>query len=65
MIQKILHTPEGVRDIYNEECEKKLTLENMMRKVFNSYGYRNIETPKFEFFDVFSREVGTIPYREL
>lgn len=65
MIQKILHTPEGVRDIYNEECEKKLTLENMMRKVFNSYGYRNIETPTFEFFDVFSREVGTIPSREL
>ena len=22
MDQKLLHTPEGVRDIYNEECEK-------------------------------------------
>ena len=65
MIQKILHTPEGVRDIYNEECEKKLILENNLRKVLNSYGYRDIETPTFEFFDVFSREVGTISSREL
>lgn len=65
MIQKILHTPEGVRDIYNEECEKKLVLENHLRQVLNAYGYRDIETPAFEFFDVFSREVGTIPSREL
>lgn len=65
MIQKILHTPEGVRDIYNEECEKKLVLEKDLRQVLNSYGYRDIETPTFEFFDVFSREVGTIPSREL
>ena len=65
MIQKILHTPEGVRDIYNDECEKKLILENNLRQVLNSYGYRDIETPTFEFFDVFSREVGTIPSREL
>ena len=65
MIQKILHTPEGVRDIYNEECERKLALEGGLRQVLNSYGYRDIETPTFEFFDVFSREVGTIPSREL
>ncbi|MDO5345583.1 MAG: ATP phosphoribosyltransferase regulatory subunit [Lachnospiraceae bacterium] len=65
MIQKILHTPEGVRDIYNEECERKLALEEHLRQVLNSYGYRDIETPTFEFFDVYSREVGTIPSREL
>lgn len=65
MIRKILHTPEGVRDIYNEECERKLALEGKLRQVLNSYGYRDIETPSFEFFDVYSREVGTIPSREL
>ena len=27
MKKKILHTPEGVRDIYNDEYEKKLILE--------------------------------------
>ena len=28
MKRQLLHTPEGVRDRYKEECEKKLTLQN-------------------------------------
>lgn len=64
-MQKILHTPEGVRDIYNRECEQKLALQNNLHSVIKSYGYRDIETPTFEFFDVFSKEVGTITSREL
>lgn len=64
-MQKILHTPEGVRDIYNMECEQKLLLQERLHSVIKSYGYRDIETPTFEFFDVFSKEVGTIPSREL
>ncbi len=64
-MQKILHTPEGVRDIYNEECEQKLALQERLHDRIRSYGYRDIETPTFEFFDVFSREVGTTPSREL
>ena len=28
MKKQLLHTPEGVRDIYNEECEKKLLLQS-------------------------------------
>ena len=31
----------------------------------HSYGYQDIETPTFEFFDVFSREVGTTPSKDL
>lgn len=64
-MQKILHTPEGVRDIYSRECEEKLALQNHLHTIIKSYGYRDIETPTFEFFDVFSKEVGTIPSREL
>ncbi|MCC8067171.1 MAG: ATP phosphoribosyltransferase regulatory subunit [Clostridiales bacterium] len=64
-MQKILHTPEGVRDIYSKECEQKLALQDRLHTVIRSYGYRDIETPTFEFFDVFSREIGTIPSREL
>ena len=64
-MQKILHTPEGVRDIYSRECEQKLSLQNRLHAVIKSYGYRDIETPTFEFFDVFSKEIGTIPSREL
>lgn len=65
MDQKLLHTPEGVRDIYNEECERKLTLQEQLHSVMRLYGYRDIETPTFEFFDVFSQEVGTTPSKDL
>ncbi len=65
MNQKILHTPEGVRDIYGEECEHKQKLEQKLHRVLTSYGYRDIETPTIEFFDVFGNEVGTIPSKDL
>ena len=64
-MQKLVHTPEGVRDIYGEEYAKKLVVEEKIHGVFHSYGYRDIQTPTFEFFDVFSREIGTKPSREL
>jgi len=61
MKKKLLHTPEGVRDIYNEECEKKLYLENVIHDTFKSYGYADIQTPTFEFFDIYSKESGSVP----
>ena len=64
-VERLLHTPEGVRDIYNEECERKLEIQGRMHQVLKSYGYRDIETPTFEFFDVFSKDVGTTPSKEL
>lgn len=64
-MKQLLHTPEGVRDIYNEECAKKLALTNRLHKVLHLYGYHDIQTPMFEFFDVFRKEIGTIPSKEL
>lgn len=64
-MQKIFHTPEGVRDVYREECGQKLFVQRKIRQIFHSYGYCDIETPTFEFFEVFSREVGTTPSKEL
>ncbi len=65
MEQRLLHTPEGVRDIYKEECERKLSLQGNLHGIMKSYGYRDIETPTFEFFDVFGKEVGTTPSKDL
>ena len=65
MNQKILHTPEGVRDIYGEECAKKKIREKRLHGVLASYGYQDIETPTFEFFAVFGSDVGTIPSKDL
>lgn len=65
MSKKLLHTPEGVRDIYGREYEKKLSVESKIHNVIKNYGYEDIQTPTFEFFDVFSKEIGTTPSKEL
>jgi ATP phosphoribosyltransferase regulatory subunit len=65
MSQKLLHTPEGVRDIYGNEYARKLQVEDRLHKTISGYGYEDIQTPTFEFFDVFSKEIGTTPSKEL
>ncbi len=65
MKRKLLHTPEGVRDIYNMECARKLVLQERLHHLLKQYGYHAIETPTFEFFDIFSREIGTTPSKDL
>lgn len=65
MNQNLLHTPEGVRDIYGREYARKLKLEELIHGKLKSFGYQDIQTPSFEFFDVFSKEIGTTPSKEL
>lgn len=65
MEQRLLHTPEGVRDIYSGEYARKKALLQKLHRVVESYGYCDIETPTFEYFDVFSREIGTTPSKDL
>lgn len=63
--KQLLHTPEGVRDLYGKEYAAKLVLQEKVMKSIQLYGYENIQTPTFEFFDVFSEEIGTTSSREL
>ncbi len=65
MNRKLLHTPEGVRDIYGAEFAAKQWCEQKIRKVLLGYGFRDIQTPTFEFFDVFGSDIGTTPSKEL
>ncbi len=65
MSNRLLHTPEGVRDIYGEELIRKEKLENRLKELIRSYGYNEIETPTFEYFDIFSKDTGTTPSREV
>ncbi len=64
-MKKLLHTPEGVRDIVNVQCGKKQALEQQILKSFHMYGYHDIQTPMFEYFDVFRKEIGTVPSKDL
>lgn len=61
----ILHTPDGVRDLYGRELSEKVFVSDKLMNTIFGYGYEHIETPTFEFFDVFSNDIGTIPSREL
>ncbi|MDD3414310.1 MAG: ATP phosphoribosyltransferase regulatory subunit [Lachnospiraceae bacterium] len=65
MENRLLHTPEGVRDIYGKEFLKKLYIQDSLHSQIKKYGYMDIQTPSFEFFDVFSKEIGTTPSKEL
>ena len=65
MKDQMLHTPDGVRDIYNGECKQKLLLQDRLHAVLERYGYRDIQTPTFEFFNIFGKEIGTTPSRDL
>ncbi len=65
MKNQLLHTPEGVRDIYAGECARKRTIQNRIQDVFHLYGYQNIETPTLEYFDIFKKERGSVSSGEM
>lgn len=63
--KSLLFTPEGVRDIYGEDCEKRYKIQNELHATMKLYGFKDIETPAFEFFDIFNRERGTVNSKEM
>lgn len=65
MAKSLLHTPEGVRDIYNEECARKEAVGDQIKRIFHSYGYRSIQTPSYEFFDIFNKERGSVASNQM
>lgn len=65
MIEKLLHTPEGVRDIYDSECKKKLKVLGQIHHVLELYSYQDIDTPTFEYFDIFNMDKGSAPSNEM
>ena len=65
MNKVLLHTPDGVRDIYGAECSDRLLVQSRIHTKMKSFGYQDIDTPTFEFFDVFAEEINTNDAREL
>ncbi len=64
MIQ-LLHTPEGVRDTYGDESRQKELLHTEITRCLHRYGFQDIQTPSFEFFDIFNKERGTVPSKDM
>ena len=63
--QSLLFTPEGVRDIYGVECEKRKKVENDILHLMNVYGFKDIQTPTFEFFDIFNHDRGSVASKDM
>ena len=61
----LLHTPEGVRDIYNTDCKDKLYIQDKIHQLVKSFGYHDVEGPSFEYFDIFNKERGSIASKEM
>lgn len=51
------HTPAGLTDILVEECENKFNIETTARGVFAEHGYRMVQPPTFEYYDVYDAAV--------
>lgn len=56
---RITHTPDGLTDVLCDECETKYFVESTARQVFREHGYRMVQTPTFEYFDVYSVSTPT------
>lgn len=65
MEEKLLHTPDGVRDIYDSEYKRKRKVMSELHHVLELYSYQDIQTPTFEYFDIFSKEKGSAPSNEM
>lgn len=65
MENRLLHTPEGVRDLSPSEYKEKINTADSIIGVMNASGFTQMQTPSFEYFDVFSNNTGMTPSREL
>ncbi len=51
--EQVTHTPQGLADVLWEEAELKFHIETVARSIFKQNGYKMVETPTFEYFDVY------------
>lgn len=57
--------PEGVSDLGYDEFEQISTLEQAVLNVFRLEGYRQIKTPAFEYYDLFSEADRSLETRDM
>lgn len=65
MNDKLLHTPEGVRDIHCSEAFKKNEIQRRIMTVFHRFGFKDVQTPTFEYIDVFNNDLATIDIKNM
>ena len=53
-----IERPRGTRDFLPDEMEKRREIERIMRRIAESYGYREVLTPTFEHLELFTIKSG-------
>jgi len=54
----VFQRPRGTRDILPEDMDKRKYVEEIFRRTFKSFGYREIQTPTFEHLELFTAKSG-------
>ncbi len=60
-----MNIPEGLNDFLPEEVLKRRFLENKISQIFTQWGYQEIITPTFEFYDILAKGAGSIMKKEM
>ena len=60
-----MNIPEGLNDLLPEEVLKRRLLENKISQIFTQWGYQEIITPTFEFYDMLAKGAGSIMKKEM
>jgi ATP phosphoribosyltransferase regulatory subunit len=58
-------TPEGTKDLLFQECSAQRQIIETLRGTFEGKGYREVITPGFEFYDVFSSSSMYFPQESM
>ncbi|SET05212.1 ATP phosphoribosyltransferase regulatory subunit [Salinibacillus kushneri] len=60
MLHESKRIPEGVTDLDSAALEKKESLISTLKQLYQKNGYRRVQTPIFEYYDLFLDIKGTI-----
>jgi histidyl-tRNA synthetase len=60
-----IEKPRGTRDFLPDEAERRRGIEQVMREIAESYGYREVSTPTFEHLTLFTIKSGEDIVKEI
>lgn len=53
-------TPQGMRDVLTDESRKRTILQEKLMHYMQSCGFCRIETPLFEYYELFSGDISPV-----
>lgn len=65
MNKSILHTPQGVRDIYDKDMINRELINNKLISLLRLYGYNGIKTPALEYLSVYYKDITVTRDKDL